>query len=135
AVDPPPGKISESPLPGRPDSPGADGRWIVGETNVIVDARPAASLRVVLEVRSPAPTLPELQILGSARAADAREAPRLFVTRYAPSGKEWKLEETDDPYRPVGATLDAELRRTVVDGRGEEWRDVSTPDSELGVYV
>jgi signal transduction histidine kinase len=127
---PPPGEISQAPLPGR--GPGADGRWIVGETMVVVDGRDAARLQVVLEVRPPAPLLPELRVLGSSRAPDAREPPRLYTTRYAKDGA---LLETDDPWRAAGAALDENLRRSAVDGRESVWASASLPDRELEVYV
>jgi len=130
ALYPPPGEISQTPLPGR--GPGADGRWIVGETMVVVDGRNAATLLVVLEIRPPAPMLPELRVLGSSRAHDAREPPRLFATQYAADGS---LVDTDDPWRAAGAPLDAELRRAAVDERGSLWKSAPRPDRELEVFV
>jgi signal transduction histidine kinase len=127
---PPPGEISRTPLPGQ--GPGADGRWIVGETMVVVDGRDAARLQVILEVRPPAPMLPELRVLGSSRTPDAREPPRLFTTRYSTDGS---LVETDDPWRAGGAPLDPDLRRAAVDGRTSVWKSARRPDRELDVFV
>jgi signal transduction histidine kinase len=127
---PPPGEISQTPLPGR--GPGADGRWIVGETMVVVDGHDAARLQVVLETRPPAPMLPELRVLGSSRAPAGREPPRLFTTRYATDGA---LVETDDPWRAAGAPLDPDLRRAAVDERRNLWKSAPLPDRELQVFV
>ncbi len=127
---PPPGEVSAEPLPGR--GSGADGRWIVGETKVEAGGRPAATLRVVLEVRPPATTLPELRILGATHAPDDREAPPLAVTVYSPAGV---LIDTDDPYRPAGSPLDPDLLRAVSAAPHETWRAAARPDRELEVFV
>jgi signal transduction histidine kinase len=129
---PPAGRVSPAPLEGR--SSGWEGRWVVGEKSVGVDGRPAATLRVILEVRPPAASLPEMRVLGTARPDDGRGVPPLAVTSYAKDGSLLVLE-SNDPYRPAGAPLEADLRRQVVDERREVWRTSSHPDAELDVLV
>lgn len=127
---PPPGSVAAQPLPGR--GSGRDGLWIVGERRVHVDGRFAATLRILLEVRPPAPTLPELQVLRAGTTAGSREAPTLWVTRYSAQGA---LLDTDDPFRAAGATLDPALRRAAVEDRRELWQRVDLGDHELEVLV
>jgi signal transduction histidine kinase len=124
------GRNPSAPLQGR--GSGAEGRWIVGRRTVDVGGTRAATLRVALESRPPAASLPELQVLGTSRPDDGRAVPTLVSTRYARDGR---LLESDDPYRPAGVPLDPELRRLAVDERRDVWRTSAQPDAELEVFV
>jgi len=136
ALDPPPSLgITEEPLPGRLGSSGADGLWLVGQRKVEIDGSVAATIRVILEVRRPAASLPELAVLVPWRDEDERGTPPLAATRYERVGGAWTLRQTDDPYRAAGPALDARLRQSAVDERRPTWFEAAVPDRALDVYV
>lgn len=128
------GTVSPSPLPGR--GPGRDGRWIVGSRRILAGDAVVATVWVTLEVRSPSnPGLPELEILGPAAESDTLRAPPLAVTRYDGSGRVTSAE-TNDAYRPAGASVLAEdLRERALGERGPVWSLVAVADRDLSVVV
>ena len=135
-LDPSPSvEIREEPLRGRPEFGGRDGSWLLGQRKVEVDGVVAATIRVILEVRRPTASLPELSVLVAWHAEDERETPPLAETRYEQSDTSWKLAETNDRYRPAGAVLDARLRQAAVVERKGTWFETTGKDRDLEVYV
>lgn len=118
-------------LSGR--GPGADGRWLAGETEVRDGERILGRARVLLELRRPAVArLPDLSILAPPRPAGSRGRVEPAHTGHDRSGR---LRTADSPHLSDAPVLEPARVREIMDTGRRTWVAVDDAQRELGVLV